>query len=980
MREGIRRFDLRRTGSHVPASLLLLSGLALLLILPTTLVTRASPIPSATPIAGALRAASPAAPTSSSCGVHISPVACATAPFPSHPATGGNVTGVNPVAWTDISNDVGSPPPARYLGSMVWDPVDQYVLLFGGYDAGTKSDTWEFSHNQWSEVNTGNSPPGRYVGMMAWDSADGYAVLFGGYNAAATYYNDTWTYVHGAWNNITGTTNQTPSGRWRASMTYDASDGYVVMFGGTTSLGTALSDTWEFHQGNWTKLTVNGTPTGRYRASMTYDPVDNETVLFGGCTATNCPDSTTWAYHDYNWTLLSPSSHPSARVYYGLTYSTISRTVLLFGGTTSAATNVPTADTWNFTNGTWTSLTSSVKGAPAAIAYTMMAFDPLDGYTILYGGEWANGTFSNQTWALGPSILGAVSVSPTPIDLGQSAKVNATPFSFSSYVSYNYTALPPGCVAGNISNFTCTPTSTGTFPVNVTLNDSAGQPAQWNSTLTVAADPDITSDTWDLSTVTLGTLTTLRTVATGGAGSLRYSYSSLPSGCVSADVANLTCTPTQSGTFPVHITVTDAVHFTVQQNATLVVNALPSFASVITVPGAADVGQSFTIYANLTAGSGTAPFTYVYRNLPLPCHTADTAALVCTPSAPGTSVVTVNVTDTFGWSASSAVGVTINADPTFSSGVASPTAFDVGTPVSIWANASGGSGSFLYNYTNAPTGCVLTSRPANTCTPTVAGAYNITATATDAAGFVLTEQIPVVVNPALGVGPINATPGTIDAGQSVTFSVLPTGGTTPFAFAFTGLPRGCLQTPGDGNVTCSPTVTGSYTVGVSVTDASKVTLTSGGTLTVLTDPGVISLTASSASVTVNQPFALATDAANGSRPYSYTYTGLPTGCASTDSATLQCTPTSTGTYSIVVTVKDSLGFATMSQPTNVTVSAVASSTFLGLPGAAGYALIGLVVVIVAAGVYLVVRRRSAGPKSPPPQPKPDKWSEDNPDT
>jgi hypothetical protein len=909
----------------------------------------------------------------------ISPLACATAPMPSRPASGGNGTAVAPAAWTDISGDVGTPPPARYLGSMVWDPVDQYVLLFGGYNAGLKSDTWEFSHNQWTEVSTSNSPPGRYVAMLTWDTADGYALLFGGYNAGTTYYNDTWTYVHGNWNNITGTTNQTPTGRWRASMTYDASDGYVVMFGGTAAAGTALSDTWEFHAGNWTKLTVNGTPSGRYRASMVYDPVDNETVLFGGCTATNCPDSTTWAYHDYNWTLLTPSSHPSARVYYGLTYSSISRTVLLFGGTTSATTNTPTADTWSFTNGTWTSITNSVKGAPTAIAYTMMAFDPLDGYTILYGGEWSNGTFSDETWALGPSILGGVTVSPTSIDLGQAARVNATPFSFSSYVSFNYTALPTGCAAGNVSNFTCTPTATGTFPVNVTVNDSTGSPVQWNGTLSVAADPEISSATWNRSTVTVDTPTLLQTVASGGAGGLRYQYSGLPAGCFSANVANLSCTPTASGTFTVHVSVTDAVHFTVGVNVTLVVNALPAFSSLITVPSAADAGQSFTIYANLTAGTGTAPFSYVYHNLPSPCHTVNAPVLACTPAAPGTTLVTVNVTDAFGWTVGSAVGITINPDPTFSSGVASPMGLDVGTPVTIWANATGGSGSFVYNYTNAPGGCTLTSRPANTCTPTVAGAFNITATVTDAAGFVLTEYIPLVVNPALVVGPVNVTPSLIDAGQSVTFRATPTGGTGPFQYAFTSLPRGCLQTPGDGNVTCSPTTTGTYTVGLSVTDASKVTVPSGGTLTVLTDPGVISLTASSTSVTVNQAFALATNAANGSRPYSYVYSGLPTGCATANSAALTCTPTATGTFSITVTVKDALGFPTTSTPTNVTVSSASSSTFLGLPGAAGYALIGLVIVVVAAVVYLAVRNRRAAPKDPPPAAKPEKWSEDNPE-
>src|SRR5208282_113078 len=46
------------------------------------------------------------------------------------------------------------------------------------------------------------------------------------------------------------------------------------------------------------------------------------------------------------------------------------------------------ADTWNFTGGNWTSLTSSLTVSPPKLAYLEMAFDPLDGYTIAFGGQY----------------------------------------------------------------------------------------------------------------------------------------------------------------------------------------------------------------------------------------------------------------------------------------------------------------------------------------------------------------------------------------------------------------------------------------------------------------------------------------------------------------------------------------------------------------------------------------------------------------
>ncbi|MCI4332864.1 MAG: hypothetical protein L3K01_03930 [Thermoplasmata archaeon] len=980
MRASVGRFVLTPNRTPHLVRLLSLAALAALLLLPTSVATASPashagrPSPAAEVSPKALGTPPGAAP-STQCGAGTPATTCAAALAAPFPPAGGR--GINPSAWTDISTIAGGPPPARYLGSMVWDPVDNYLLMFGGYDAGVKTDTWEFSHNQWTEVGS-SGPSGRYVASLAWDYTDGYAVLFGGYNASATYYADTWTYVGGVWTDVTGNTNQTPTGRWRAAMSWDSGDGYVVMFGGTNSAGTVLSDTWKFLHGNWTLLTVSGSPTGRYRASMVDDPLDNETVLFGGCTAATCADSSTWAYHNLTWTNLAPTTHPSARVYYGMTYSTISKTVLLFGGTTSGTLNTPVADTWNFTNGTWTSLTTAIHGAPTAIAYTMMAFDPLDGYTVLYGGEWSNNTFSDQTWALGPSILGQLSVSPSTIDLGQSTKVNATPFAFSNYVSYNYTALPAGCAAGNVSNFTCTPTATGTFQLDASLNDSVGTPALENGTLNVAADPTISSSAWDLSTVTNGTATTLRTIASGGSGALSYRYTNLPNGCVSTSVANLSCTPKQSGTFAVHVAVTDVARFTVGLNVTLVVNGFPAFGSLLAFPAAIDQGQSFTVYANISSGTGTAPFTYVYHGLPVPCPSSNTSTLVCMPSSTGSSVVTVNVTDRFGWSVASGVGVTVNADPTIAAGVASPSAFDVGTPFTLWANATGGTGAITYNYSGTPTGCNLGNHPANTCTPTVAGNFTITVNATDASGFRLTETVGVVVNPALNLGPISVTPSTIDVGQSVTIRAIPTGGTGPFSFVFSGLPGSCPQTPGTGNVTCSPSVAGPYTLTVAVTDASGVSAPSGGSLQVNVDPGVISFLPSANPITIGQSFDLTVVAGNGSHPYSYAYNGLPPGCASTNSSTIHCTPTATGSYTPGVTVKDSLGFPTTAQ-TYLNVTAVASSTFLGLPALAGYALIGLVVVVVAAVAYLALRRRSAAPKAPPEE-KPDQWSEESNET
>ncbi|HKV90010.1 MAG TPA: kelch repeat-containing protein [Thermoplasmata archaeon] len=874
-----------------------------------------------------------------------------------------------------MSKSAGTPPSPRWLGAMVYDPLDNYTLLFGGYGgtgvASADSDTWSFAHNQWTPQSGASGPSARYAASIAWDPTDGYAVLFGGYSGTGVYFNDTWSYVHGTWNNISGTTNQTPPARWRAAMTWDAADGYAVMFGGTNAAGTAYTDTWSFVHHNWTKLTVSGSPPGRYRASMTWDPLGNVAVLFGGCTAT-CPDSSTWTYRNLTWTGLSLTTHPGARVYYGFTYSPIAKTDILFGGS-SAVSNSPLSDTWNYTNGTWASLTPSLSKSPTAVAYLMMAFDPVDGYTVMFGGQYVNLTYSNATWVLGPSIIDSVAITPPAIDFNQTVKVNATPFAFSKWVNYNYTGLPPGCAAGNVSNFTCRPTLIGSYPISVTLNDSLGVPVVRNGTIVVHPDPVIAQYTVDFPSVTVGSKATLHTSVTNGTGTYSYHYTNLPTGCTSANTANLSCTPSGTGSFTVQVMAQDAAAFQVFQNLTMLVNAKPAVTSLIALPGSLDVGQVTNLRTTLTGG--TAPLTFVWTNLPTGCVSANTSTLACTPSAPYTNLVNVTATDSFGWNASSSVALLVSADPAISAAVALPAVFDVGSVVHIWANASGGTGALSYSYLNTPAGCTPANVSATSCTPLVQGTFNVTAEVTDSVGFVVRAYVSFTVNAAVTLAAVATTPGAIDAGQTVTFNATPSGGTAPFQYAYRGLPAGCPPSSVSGTITCSPSTPGSYTVSVTITDGSAKTAANTGTLVVHPDPSV-SLVPSTATPTVGTSFQILANASNGSAVYTYQYAGLPTGCSGANTSTLTCDPTAAGTFVIQVTVTDSLK-ETASSSANVTVGAKPSTALLGLSPLVLYGVIALVAIVVVAAVALLLMRKRSPTKPKRATPAADEpWAED----
>ena len=238
-------------------------------------------------------------------------------------------------------------------------------------------------------------------------------------------------------------------------------------------------------------------------------------------------------------------------------------------------------------------------------------------------------------------------------------------------------------------------------------------------------------------------------------GTAPYSYAvtagATPNGLTLTAGGVLSGTATATGTFNFSVTVTDAASATATRSYAITVAAPRITLAPPTLPGAT-VGTAYS--QTVSATGGAAPYTYAITSGVIPSGLSLTnGALSGTPATAGTYVFTVTATDpnAFTGSRSYQVVVAPAPAPTITFGSASLPGGTTGTAYSQTVSASGGTAPYTYTVTsgNLPTGLTLSSGGALTGTPTVAGNFNFTVTATDADDFTGARSYAVTIEQAV---------------------------------------------------------------------------------------------------------------------------------------------------------------------------------------------------------------------------------------
>jgi hypothetical protein len=153
---------------------------------------------------------------------------------------------------------------------MVYDPTDGYVLLFGGLfctnlfddcNGHVLGDTWSFAAGEWTRLTVQKAPALRYSPDVVFDASDDYVLLWGGGNGSigTAPSNDTWAFEGGAWSQPTLRAGPKPTSvQFESGMFYVPDFQAVFLYGGTgTCYGASNCNiTWEYHAGKWTNLTA----------------------------------------------------------------------------------------------------------------------------------------------------------------------------------------------------------------------------------------------------------------------------------------------------------------------------------------------------------------------------------------------------------------------------------------------------------------------------------------------------------------------------------------------------------------------------------------------------------------------------------------------------------------------------------------------------------------------------------------------------
>jgi PKD repeat protein len=713
-------------------------------------------------------------------------------------------------AWLNVTTPAS--PSARYSAALGNDPTDHGVVMFGGISgSGYPNDTWVFSNGTWSDLTptAGTPPSGRYGASLTYDARDGYTLLTGGEGGSCyVYCNDTWEFASGHWSPLPspGFLFQGTRGYTTLMTTYDSADGYVLAISAGFTCGPV--GTWTFAGGAWTNLTLqrggnaSTVPPCAEDSKLVDDPANHGVLLFGGWlksprTGVYYPANSTWFYSNGSWTNLTAQLALHPPNY---DYGTD----VVFDPAAQRVLFFASGSTWTF-NGTWQNVTAA--GGPPRASYSALGWDGADNVSVLFGG--LRGSYgTNATWEWTTELIAVTAVvAPNPVDVGAVATFTATseggiaPFRYAW--QFGDTGTSSAASPGHLYN------AAGTYTANLTVQDAAGTSRSTQIRVAVLAAPSAAVSA-EPNPSEVGVAARFTAGVTGGTGNVTYAWEFGDGTAVSS--AAPTHTYLQAGNYSVTVWANDTGGGTGTANLTERVHAALAV-QISESPATPDLGELVNFTANVSGGVAPYVFSWAFGDGGTGGDLSNISHIFTT-NGPFSSVVTV--TDGIGGTARAAVNSTVALNlsilATWAIGAA-PLA------VAFTSHVVGGVPGYTYAWTFGDGATSASPSPDHVYrTP---GYYTADLTVVDRAARAVQALWNVYV--AAGGGPLSvamgATPATVPIGGAVYLTATVSGGIGGYVLHWSNGSLAC-QSARLLEEACAADRAGSYTVAVSLTDSA----------------------------------------------------------------------------------------------------------------------------------------------------------------
>lgn len=185
----------------------------------------------------------------------------------------------------------GPAPTARTGHAAIFDPVHNWMVIFGGRDGDTAlTDVWalDLGTVTWQQLAPSGTPPSLNMYITAvYSPARRSMIVFGGtenYHASNEVYELLLDSMK--WHEISPSGTR-PEARWSYNVFLDADSNRLIVFGGQTQSGQFVNDVWALAltpgSEAWTELKPGGDiPEGRSNCATGHDEAGHRAYFFGG--------------------------------------------------------------------------------------------------------------------------------------------------------------------------------------------------------------------------------------------------------------------------------------------------------------------------------------------------------------------------------------------------------------------------------------------------------------------------------------------------------------------------------------------------------------------------------------------------------------------------------------------------------------------------------------------------------------------------